>query len=441
MDEDPRGINRRQFIKSFSAVAVSALGFPSIVPASVLGQSGTTAPSNRIVMAGIGFGMQGIPNMRNFLSKDTVQWVAVCDIDEKALFRARDIVNRKYGNMDCTVYGDFRDLINRKDIDAVSIAVPDHWHAILSIESARAGFDIFGEKPFSHSLIEGRAMCDAVERYGRIWQTGSWQRSVDNFHFACELVRNGRIGKITSVEVGLPSGHTDFAGTFGLETLGPPPENLDYDFWVGPAPFIPYCPARVHKNWRWNMDFGGGQLMDWIGHHVDIAHWGLGFDETGPVEIEGWGDFPETGIYNSPTRYFLRAKYADGMPMIIAGGYPEIRRGTKWIGEFGWVWCNRGGLETYPSHLLKEYIGPEENRLYKSRDHFQNFLDCVVSRRKTIAPSEVAHRSASVGHLGVIAMEVGRKVRFDPESESILGDPEAERLLSRAYRSPWQINV
>ncbi len=441
MDEDPRGINRRQFLKSFSALAVSALGFPSIVPASVLGQSGTTAPSNRIVMAGIGFGMQGIPNMRNFLSKDTVQWVAVCDIDEKALFRARDIVNRKYGNMDCTVYGDFRDLINRKDIDAVSIAVPDHWHAILSIESARAGFDIFGEKPFSHSLIEGRAMCDAVERYDRIWQTGSWQRSVDNFHFACELVRNGRIGKITSVEVGLPSGHTDFAGTFGLETLGPPPENLDYDFWVGPAPFIPYCPARVHKNWRWNMDFGGGQLMDWIGHHVDIAHWGLGFDETGPVEIEGWGDFPETGIYNSPTRFFLRAKYADGTPMIIAGGHPEIRRGTKWIGEFGWVWCNRGGLETYPSHFIKEYIGPEENRLYKSRDHFQNFLDCVVSRRKTIAPSEVAHRSASVGHLGVIAMEVGRKVRFDPESESILGDPEAERLLSRAYRSPWQINV
>lgn len=441
MDEDSRGINRRQFLKSFSAVAVTALGFPSIVPASVLGQSGTTSPSNRIVMAGIGFGMQGIPNMRNFLSKDKVQWVAVCDIDKKALFRARDIVNRKYDNMDCSVYGDFRDLFNRKDIDAVSIAVPDHWHAILSIESARAGFDIFGEKPFSHSLMEGRAMCDAVERYGRIWQTGSWQRSVDNFHFACELVRNGRIGKITSVEVGLPSGHTDFAGTFGLETLGPPPENLDYDFWVGPAPFIPYCPARVHKNWRWNMDFGGGQLMDWIGHHVDIAHWGLGFDETGPVEIEGWGDFPETGIYNSPTRYFLRAKYADGTPMIIAGGHPEIRSGTKWIGEFGWVWCNRGGLETYPSHLIKEYIGPEENRLYRSRDHFQNFLDCVVSRRKTITPNEVAHRSASVGHLGVIAMEVGRKVRFDPESESILGDPEAERLLSRAYRSPWQINV
>jgi len=441
MNKDSKGINRRQFLKSFSVAAVSALGFPTIIPVSVLGQSGTTVPSNRIVMAGIGFGMQGIPNMRNFLSKDEVQWVAVCDIDENALILARDIVNRKYGNTDCAVFRDFRDLLRREDIDAVSIAVPDHWHAILSIESARTGFDIFGEKPFSHSLVEGRAMCDAVERYSRIWQTGSWQRSVDNFHFASELVRNGRIGKIKRVEVGLPSGHTDFAGTFGLETLGPPPENLDYDFWIGPAPYVPYCPARVHKNWRWNMDFGGGQFMDWVGHHVDIAHWGLGFDETGPVEIEGWGEFPKTGIYNSPTRYFLRAKYEDGTPMLIAGGHPEIRGGTKWIGEFGWIWCNRGGLETQPSYLLKEYIRPEENRLYKSRDHFQNFLDCVASRRQTITPQEVAHRSASVGHLGVIAMEVGRKIRFDPKTESILGDPEAERLLSRAYRSPWQLGL
>ena len=440
MIRNSKGINRRQFLKSLSAAAVGALGFPTIVPASVLGRSGTTAPSNRIVMAGIGFGMQGIPNMRNFLSKDEVQWVAVCDIDEIALLRARDIVNRKYGNTDCALFRDFRDLLKREDIDAVSIAVPDHWHAILSIECARAGFDIFAEKPVSHSLIEGRAMCDTADRYGRIWQTGSWQRSVDNFHYACELVRNGRIGKITSVEVGLPAGHTDFAGTFGQETLGPPPENLNYDFWIGPAPYIPYCPARVHKNWRWNMDFGGGQLMDWVGHHVDIAHWGLGFDETGPVEIEGWGEFPKTGIYNSPTRYFLRAQYEDGLPMIIAGGLPEIRSGTKWIGEYGWVWCNRGGLESQPSHLLEEFIGPEENRLYKSRDHFQNFLDCVVSRRRTIAPHEVAHRSASVGHLGVIAMEVGRKIRFDPKTESILGDPEAQRLLSRAYRSPWQLN-
>ena len=256
-------------------------------------------------MAGIGFGMQGIPNMQAFLQKDEVQWVAVCDIDKNHLKEAQDIVNQHYGNEACATYHDFRELYARGDLDAVSIAVPDHWHAILSISAARAGLDIYGEKPFTHSLVEGRAMCDAVKRYGRVWQTGSWQRSVDNFHRACELVRNGRIGKILRVEVGLPQGHYDFARTFGQWEIKPPPPELDYDFWVGPAPYVPYCKARVHMNWRWNMDFGGGQLMDWIGHHLDIAHWGLGFDYTGPVEIEGRGEFPTSGIYNSALRYWV----------------------------------------------------------------------------------------------------------------------------------------
>ncbi len=434
-------MNRRQFLKRLSVAAVGAVGFPSIVPASVLGKSGALAPSNRIVMAGIGFGMMGIPNMRSFLEKDEVQWVAVCDVDENNLMQARDIVNEKYGNKSCAVYRDFRELYQRKDIDAVSIALPDHWHAIPVIAAAQAGFDIYGEKPLSHDLLEGRAMCNALKRYSRIWQTGSWQRSVANFHRACELVRNGRIGKILKVEVGLPSGHTDFGRTAGQETIEPPPPQLDYDFWIGPAPYAPYCPARVHKNWRWIMDLGGGQLMDWVGHHVDIAHWGLDFDTTGPVEIEGYGEFPRRGIWDSPTRYYLQAKYADGTPMIIAGGHREIRSGTKWIGEFGWVWVDRGGLEAQPAHILNDFIGSDETRLYKSRDHYQNFLDCVKSRRQTITPIEVAHRSASVGHLGVIAMELGRKIRFNPETETIIDDPEATRLLSRAYRSPWQLSL
>lgn len=188
------------------------------------------------------------------------------------------------------------------------------------------------------------------------------------------------------------------------------------------------------------MDLGGGQLMDWIGHHLDIAHWGLGFDNTGPVEIEGYGEFPRRGIWNSPTRYYLKAKYADGTPMVIAGGHREVRGGTKWIGEYGWIWVNRGGLEANPPHILNEFIGPDETRLYKSRDHYQNFLDCVKSRRNTITPIEVAHRSASVGHLGVIAIELGRKIRFNPETETIINDPGATRLLGRAYRSPWQLS-
>ncbi|MBP1596796.1 MAG: iolG 4 [Acidobacteria bacterium] len=434
-----RVMRRREFLKQVPLAAAGAAAFPSIVKASVLGRNGAVPPSDRIVMAGVGFGMQGPGNMRNFLQKNEVQWIAVCDLDDEHLNAARDTVNKRYDNKDCAVYKDFRELFARGDLDAVSLAIPDHWHAILSITALQSGLDVFGEKPLTHSLREGRALCNAVKRYGRVWQTGSWQRSTDNFYRACELVRNRRIGKILGVEVGLPQGHYDFAGTFGQETIEQPPPGLDFDFWLGPAPAQPYCKARVHMNWRWNMDFGGGQLVDWIGHHLDIAHWGLGFDTTGPVEISGRGEFPTTGIYNSPTRYWVDALYADGTPIVIAGGYPEIQSGTKWIGELGWVWVDRGAFESQPAHLVNEIIGPNEIKLYRSRDHFQNFLDCVRSRALPIAPCETAQRSASVGHLGVIAIETGRKIRWDPATESILNDPAAERLLSRSYRKPWQV--
>jgi predicted dehydrogenase len=434
-----RSFGRRDFLKKVPMAMAGAAALPTIVRASALGLNGAVPPSDRIVMAGIGYGMQGVPNMRAFLEKDEVQWVAVCDLDDGHLAEARDIVNHKYGNKDCAAYKDFRRLFARGDLDAVSIAVPDHWHAILSITALRAGLDVYGEKPFTHSLREGRALCNAVKRYGRVWQTGSWQRSQSDFHRACELVRNGRVGKIQRVEVGLPSGHYDFARTFGQEKIETPPPELDYETWIGPAPYAPYCKARVHMNWRWNMDFGGGQLMDWVGHHLDIAHWGLGLENTGPVEVWGKGDFPATGIYNSPTRYWVEAVYADGTPIILAGGYPEIQSGTKWIGEYGWIWVDRGGFESEPARLVNEVIGPNEIRLYRSRDHYQNFLDCIRSRALTIAPCEVAHRSASVGHLGVVAIEVGRKIKWDAATETIIGDPEAERLLSRSYRKPWQL--
>ena len=434
-----RVMRRREFLKQVPLAAAGAVAFPSIVQASALGLNGAVPPSDRIAMAGIGFGMQGPGNMRNFLQKNEVQWVAVCDLDDEPLHNARDTVNKRYDNRDCAVYKDFRELFARGDLDAVSLAIPDHWHAILSITALQSGLDVFGEKPLTHSLREGRALCNAVKRYGRVWQTGSWQRSTENFYRACELVRNGRIGKIMRVEVSLPKGHTDFAGTFGQEKIEPPPPGFDFDFWLGPAPAQPYCKARVHMNWRWNMDFGGGQLIDWIGHHLDIAHWGLGFDNTGPVEVSGTGDFPTTGIYNSPTRYWVDALYADGTPLVIAGGYPEIQSGTKWIGELGWIWVDRGGFESQPAHLVNEIIGPNEIKLYRSRDHFQNFLDCVRSRALTIAPAETAQRSASVGHLGVLAIETGRKIRWDPATETILNDPGAERLLSRSYRKPWQL--
>ncbi len=434
-----RRIGRREFLKTTPAAIAGLAAFPTIVKASALGRGGAVAPSNRIVMAGIGFGMQGPSNMRAFLGKDEVQWVAVCDLDDVPLNKARDTVNEKYDNTDCATYKDYRELYARGDLDAVSIAVPDHWHALLSMAAVRSGLDVFGEKPFTHSLREGRALVNAVTRYGRVWQTGSWQRSQDNFHRASELVRNGRIGKILRVEVGLPSGYTDFARTFGQESIQAPPSGFDYDTWLGPAPWAPYCKARVHMNWRWNMDYGGGQLMDWVGHHLDIAHWGLGFDRTGPVEITAKGEFPKTGIYNAARRYWVETKYADGTPIILAGDYAEIQSGTKWIGERGWVWVDRGGFETQPAHLVNETIGPDEIRLIRSRDHQQNFLDCVRSRAETITPAEVAHRSASVGHLAVVAMETGRTIKWDPATETLANDPGAERLLARSYRKPYQL--
>ena len=432
-------MRRREFLKTIPAAAAGAAGFPSIVSASALGLESRPPASDRIVMAGVGFGMMGPGNMEAFLSKDEVQWVAVCDLDRKHLAEAKAMADTKYGNKSCAAYTNFNELLKRRDLDAVSLAVPDHWHAILAIQSARAGWDIYGEKPLTHSLREGRALCDAVKRYGRVWQTGSWQRSVEDFHRACELVRNGRIGKVLKIEVGLPEGHYDFARTFGQESIEPPPPELDYETWVGPAPYAPYCKARVHMNWRWNMDFGGGQLMDWVGHHLDVAHWGLGFDYAGPVEIQARAEFPTSGIYNSPLRYWVEAKYIDGTPIVLAGGYDEIQGGTKWIGESGWIWVDRGAFETQPAYLVNEIIGPNEIRLTKSRDHYQNFLDCVKSRALTITPCEVAHRSASVGHLGVIAYETGRKIKWDPAAETIIGDPGATRLLSRAYRKPWQL--
>ncbi len=416
------------------------MALPYLVPSSALGKAGTVAPSNRVVLACIGVGWQGTSNMESFLNEPDAQVVAVCDIDTNHLHNARDIINRKYGNRDCATYHDFRDLLARNDIDAVSLGLPDHWHAIPAIATAEAGMDIFGEKPLSHSLLEGRAICEAVKRYGRVWQTGSWQRSLNNFRFGAELALNGRLGKLHTVEVGLPSGHEDFAGTKGQEAITPPPANLDYDFWLGPAPYAPYSPARVHKNWRWHLDYGGGQLMDWVGHHVDIAHWGMDTEYTGSYEIEGYGEYPTTGLWNTATRYRLTAKYRNDITMIIAGGHNDIRSGTKWIGEEGWVWVNRGdNIEASPKNLLRETFSPDEVHLYRSPGHWRNFLDCVKSRDATLAPCEVAHRSATLGHLGQIAMLLGRKIRFDPDTERIIDDPTAARMLGNAMRSPWHL--
>ena len=428
-------MKRRDFLKA----GVGAVGFPYLIPSAAMGKSGTIAPSNRIVMGAIGTGSMGSGDLRGFLNKKEVQVVAVCDVDTVHSGRAKKMVDDKYGNTDCAEYMDYRDLIARGDMDAVMHALPDHWHGIISVACARAGLDMHGQKPLARTIAGGRAICDAVNRYGRIWQTGSWQRSVGYFHKAAELVNAGVIGKVKYVEVGLPNGR-------GSEVLptAPVPDNLNYDMWLGPAPWREHTPFRkggtIHWNWRWVMDYSGGQLTDWAGHHIDIAHWGLGFDKTGPVSItEAKGDYPEDGTYDVPTAYKFKCTYANGVEIVVANSAQQPHgMGTCWYGEDGkWIHVRRGGASASSPELLKTKLGPNDKRLYKSTDHKQNFLDCVKSRTETVTPVETAHRSISAGLLGEIAMLTGRDLKWDPVKEVFIGDEAANRYLSRPFRKPW----
>ena len=460
------GISRRRFL----AATGLALAAPTIIPASALGAEGRPAPSNRITMGVVGWGMQAPGNTGNFMGQPDCQVIATCNIDKNHLQKSANTINRHYKNQDCKTYHDYRELMARNDIDTMMIAVPDHWHELIATEALNHKKDVYGEKPLARTIVEQQHIVQAAEKNHCIWQTGSWQRSERNFHYGAEVVRNGLIGKITRVEVGLPSGHYDFAGTgrpllkelaqFGVKDLAnvlpgtpawnaavsdPPPE-LDYNTWIGPSRMEPYIKARIHMNWRWNYNTGGGQLLDWIGHHCDIAHWGMGHDDTiGPMEIEGTGEFPKpNALWNSCTRYRLTAKYPNDITMIIAGGYGDIRGGTKWIGTDGWVWVDRGNKFQSSNKAWEEKRTlPDDQRKVKlpftKGGHWRNFLDSVKSRQPTVAPVEVAHHSTIPGHLGLIAMLVGRKIRWDAEKQEIIGDAEASKLLRRPYRAPWQL--
>jgi predicted dehydrogenase len=386
-------------------------------------------------MGCIGVGGQGTSNMHAFLGQPDTEIVAVCDVDKNHAASAKSEVDKHY-NGNCAAMSDFRELCSRTDIDAISMATPDHWHAVTAITAMNAGKDMYGEKPLSHCLAEGRAIADTQKKNARIWQVGSWQRSQDHFRHACELVRNGRIGKVVRIEVGLPTG----SGIGPVQFKDPPPE-LDYEFWLGPSRYAPYCDQRTHWNWRWQLDYGGGQLMDWIGHHADIADWGMGWDNTGPQEVEGKGVYPSEGIWNAATEYRFVAKYKGDVDMVVANdGNQGMRGGTKWIGADGsWVWVDRGGIEASKQSILDETIGPDEIQLFRSPGHQREFLDCVKTRHQTTCPAETGHRSASIGHLGQIAMLLGRKIRFNPDTEQILDDQSASAMLSTPMRAPWHV--
>jgi len=436
----PSQFTRRQFLAA-GAVALSAA--PAILTScSTVTRSPRRAASERITLGVIGCGGMGNGNTNNFLRQGDCQVVAACDLDKNRLAAMLVKVNTHYGNQDCKAYSDYRELLARPDIDAVMIAVPDHWHAIAATEAARQKKDIYGEKPLARTISEQQAIVHAVKEHDRIWQTGSWQRSKANFHRAAELVRNGMIGKITRVEVGLPDGPNDAPQHLKQPSTQPPPE-LDYETWIGPSKMVPYVADRVHYNWRWNYNTGGGQLLDWIGHHCDIAHWGMDCDNSGPTELKAFGDFPpEDAIWNTCTKYRIELQYPNDIKMTIAGGHNDIRSGTKWIGTGGWVWVDRGGFDASNQEWRDFMELPEKWRkvkLYRSRDHHRNFLDSVKSRQPTITPALTAHHSSIPGHLGLIALMTGRTIRWDSGKELILGDAEASRLLTRPYRSPFKL--
>ncbi|HYV31393.1 MAG TPA: Gfo/Idh/MocA family oxidoreductase, partial [Candidatus Binatia bacterium] len=323
----PSKLSRRHFI----ATTAAAVAAPTFIPASALGKDGHAAPSDRIVMGIVGWGMMGPGNTQGFMAQKDCQVVAACDLDKRPLQQAVDTINRHYDNSDCKAYHDYREMMAREDIDAVMLAVPDHWHALTGVEAASRKKDIYGEKPLARTIAEQQAIVKAVQKNQRIWQTGSWQRSKENFHKAAEIVRNGLIGQVTQVEVGLPGGHADFKKTADKTQVTEPPPELDYDVWTGPSKMLPYIEARVHMNWRWHYNYGAGQLLDWIGHHGDIAHWGLDFDNAGPLEIEGKGEFPpEDAVWNTCTKYRITLQYPKHVTMTIAGGHSDIRSGTTW---------------------------------------------------------------------------------------------------------------
>lgn len=428
-----KNINRRDFIKRAAGTTAAAAAFPYVVPASALGAGGRAAPSDRIVIGFIACGKQSQHLMRSFLNASGAQVVAACDVDRLKLERGKGIVEKHYaekGNgsyKGCDTYGDYRDLLARDDIDAVVISTPDHWHAITVIESAKAGKDIYCEKPLSQTIAEARAMVNAVRQYDRVFQTGSMQRSDWHFRLGCELVQNGYIGELKHVTVGIggPPGDRPLPAQ-------PVPDYLDWNMWLGPVLWRPYNEELSphisfdgFPNWRNHSPFGGGGMTDWGAHHFDIAQWGMGMDESGPVEI-----IPPDGKDVKVLTY----EYASGVTMVR-----DRANGILFTGTEGKVETNRGHLKTWPDELKNTQLGPNETRLYESKNHYVDWLDAIRKRTRPICDIETGCRSVTVCHLGNLAYKLQRPLKWDPEREVFVGDDEANRLLSRPYRSPWHI--
>jgi predicted dehydrogenase len=460
MTQRRRTHSRREFLGATGrtlAASAAAWGFPAIVPASVLGAA---APSNRINIGAIGMGrISRAHDLPGVWKHDVARVMAVCDLDSRRVEDAKRLVNSYYTKRagkpydGVTAYGDYRELLANRDVDAVIISTPDHWHALIGIHAVEAGKDVYLQKPASLTIAEGRALSNAVHRSGRILQIGSQQRSSPQFRYAAELVRNGRIGRLTTVQVGLPG---DPSGD--VEPEMPVPPNLNYEMWLGSTPVVPYTEKRVHPQegygrpgWLRCEQFGAGMITGWGAHHIDSAHWGMDTEYTGPVEIWGTAEFPARGLWDVHGPFKTEAVYANGVRMIVSGEFPN---GIRFEGTEGWIFVSRGNeavtasdpvarlkdstaLNASDPKIITSVIGPDEIHLEVSKDHHGNWLEAIRSRRPPIAPIEVGHRACSACLLHHIAMRAKRKLYWDPIRERFKNDDAANALLARPQRWPY----
>jgi predicted dehydrogenase len=464
--------NRRSFLKTTAkgtAGIIAASMFPTIVPSSVFGKN---APSNKINIGQIGFGRIGSSHdLPEVIKNEAAHVIAVADLDKNRLAKGKVWIEKKYAErtgkenyLEVKTYDDYHELLARKDIDAVIISTPDHWHAQPAMEAAVAGKHIYMQKPTSLTIKEGRQMADMINKKGVIFQLGSQQRSISpwpQFKRTCELVRNGRIGKLKKVYVGLPG---DPAG--GSTAQMPVPENLNYNMWLGSTPEVFYTLDRVHSQtnindrpgWLRLEQFGAGMITGWGSHHLDIAHWGMDTELTGPIEVEGKATFPAqgSGLWDVHGDFLVNAKYANGVEMEIGGANPN---GVKFEGTEGWIFVSRGNVGVTASDpgaaaaakenkafyasdpkILGSVIQQNEIHLYESPEQHQNWIESIQSGKQTISHAEIAHRSCSACLLAHTAMKLQRKLKWDPKKEQFIGDKEANAMLSRPQRAPFGTN-
>lgn len=453
-------MKRRTFLKSSAAVTAGTIVVPTVIPSHVLGK---TAPSNKIRIGQIGFGRIAMTHdLPETLKNDEAIAVAVADLDIRRAHIGKAWIEQFYTNsgkpgyVNVDVYQDYRELLLDDSIDAVIVSTPDHWHAQPAIEAALKGKDIYLQKPASLTIREGRQLSDAINRTGRIFQQGSQQRGTSpwpQFHRACELVRNGRVGELEKIEIGLPG---DPAGED--EPPMPVPENLDYEMWLGSTPLQYYTEKRVHPQadfsrpgWLRCEQFGAGMITGWGAHHVDTAHWGMGTEYTGPVEVEAEAVFPSSGLWDVHGDFMVHARYANGVNMQISGSFPN---GVKFYGTEGWIFVSRGNvavtssdptqpdaelkaLDASDPKILESEIGPDEIHLYKAPEQHLDWINAIRTRRDPVAPAEVGHRSCSACLVSHIAMKLDGKLYWDPQFERFIDNDRANAMVKRPQRYPY----